>query len=135
MPKITSVRKEKKKENLDKKLSKYFGAIPDFPKLSDNMTQPKYLDEAFARVCQEALAMFIKKHKDYGKGNILDMGELGISFRISEKFNRIKNLLMSGRKPENESIEESWIDIAVYAIIAVLLKRGWFKRLKVKEIK
>jgi len=96
---------------------------------------PQYLDEAFEKVCREMLEMFIKKHKDYGKGNILDMGELGISFRISEKFNRIKNLLMSGRKPENESIEESWIDIAVYAIIAVLLKRGWFKRLKVKEIK
>jgi len=116
MPKITSFRKEKKKESLDKKLT-------------------KYLDEAFEKVCQELLAMFIKKHKDYGKGNILDMGELGIAFRIAEKFNRIKNLLMKGRKPENESIEESWIDIAVYAVIAVLLKRGWFKRLRVKEIK
>jgi hypothetical protein len=61
------------------------------------------------------------------------MGELGIAFRISEKFNRIKHLLMSGKKPTNESIEESWIDIAVYAVIAVLLKRGWFERLDVKK--
>ena len=97
------------------------------------MKEPKYLDEAFEEVSQEMLEMFKKKHKDYGKGNILDMGELGIAFRISEKFNRIKHLLMQGKKPENESVEESWVDIAVYAVIAVLLKRGWFKKLEVKE--
>jgi hypothetical protein len=97
------------------------------------MKNPKYLDEAFEEVCRQLLAMFLKKHKDYGKGNILDMGELGIAFRISEKFNRIKHLLMAQRKPENESIEESWIDIAVYAVIAVLLRRGWFERLEVSD--
>lgn len=96
------------------------------------MKEPKYLDEAFELVSKQALEMFLKKHKDYGKGNILDMGELGIAFRISEKFNRIKHLLMSGNKPNNESIEDSWIDIAVYAIIAILLKKGWFEKLEVK---
>ncbi|MCS6956280.1 MAG: DUF1599 domain-containing protein [Patescibacteria group bacterium] len=79
------------------------------------------------------LETFLKKHKDYGKGNILDMGELGIAFRISEKFNRIKNLLMTGRKPENESIDDSWIDIGVYGVIAILLRRGWFEKLNVKK--
>lgn len=98
-----------------------------------DVRRPKYLDEAFAKVCQEMVEIFIKKHKDYGKGNILDMGELGIAFRISEKFNRIKNLLLSGRKPKHESIEDSWIDIAVYSVIAVLLKRGWFEKLKLKK--
>jgi len=97
------------------------------------MKNPKFLDEAFEIVTKEMLEMFRKKHKDYGKGNILDMGELGIAFRISEKFNRIKHLLMAGKKPENESVEESWIDIGVYAVIAVLLKRSWFKQLEMKE--
>jgi hypothetical protein len=50
------------------------------------------------------------------------MGELGIAFWISEKFNRIKHLLMSGKKPENETIDDSWINIAVYAVIAILLR-------------
>lgn len=99
------------------------------------MKEPKYLDEAFDEVCGQMLKTFIKKHKDYGKGNILDMGELGIAFRISEKFNRIKNLLLTKRIPENETLEESWIDIAVYAVIAVLLKRSWFKKLKMKNKK
>jgi len=97
------------------------------------MKQPKYLDEAFESVLKELLEMFLKKHRDYGKNNILDMGELGIAYRISEKFNRIKHLLRNGREPENESLEETWIDIGVYAVIAVLLRRGWFKRLEVKE--
>ena len=95
--------------------------------------KPKFLDEAFEMITKRALEMFLKKHKDYGKDNILDMGELGIAFRISEKFNRIKHLLMSGNKPSNESVEASWIDIAVYAVIAVLLKRGWFQKLNVKK--
>lgn len=101
--------------------------------MSRNKKDPKTLDEAFEIVCQQMLEIFLKKHKDYGKGNVLDMGELGIAFRISEKFNRIKHLLMSGRKPENESIDDSWIDIAVYAVIAILLRRGWFERLEVEK--
>lgn len=97
------------------------------------MKDPKYLDEAFEEICREMVETFKKKHKDYGKGNILDMGELGIAFRISEKFNRIKHLLMTGKKPVNESIEDSWIDIGVYAVIAILLKRSWFKSLEMKR--
>jgi len=97
------------------------------------MKNPKYLDEAFASVSDEMLEMFLQKHKDYGKDNILDMGELGIAFRISEKFNRIKHLLMNNKKPTNETVDESWIDIGVYAVIAVLFRRGWFKKLEVKK--
>lgn len=99
------------------------------------MKEPKYLDQAFEKVSQEMLEMFIKKHKDYGKGNILDTGELGIAFRISDKLNRLKHLLVNKIKPENESIEETWIDIGVYAVIAVLYKRSWFKKLELKEQK
>ena len=95
--------------------------------------KPKYLDEAFEEVCKELTETFRKKHKDYGKGNILDMQELGIVFRISEKFNRIKHLLLNEKKPANEILEDSWIDIGVYAIIAILLRRGWFEKLEVKK--
>lgn len=97
------------------------------------MKNPKYLDEAFKEINEELFKTFLKKHKDYGKDNILDMGELGIAFRISEKFNRIKHLLMKRAKPNHESVEDSWIDIAVYAVIAILLKRKWFQKLNVKK--
>ncbi len=95
------------------------------------MKDPKYLDEAFAAVCQEMLETFIKKHKDYGKGNILSIKELGMAFRTSEKIERIKNLLMkAGDSPVNESLDDSWLDIAVYGVIALLYRRGWFEKLK-----
>ncbi len=97
------------------------------------MQKPKTLDEAFENVNRELLAMFLKKHKDYGKGNILDTGELGIVFRVSDKLNRLKHLLINRQHPTNESLEETWIDIAVYAVIAVLLRRSHFKKLEVKE--
>lgn len=99
------------------------------------MKNPKYLDEAFQKTCDELLTMFLKKHKDYGKGNVLDMGELGIAFRISEKFNRVKHLLMKGKKPENESLYETWIDIAVYAVIGALFRKGYFQKLEVNPKK
>ena len=77
--------------------------------------------------------MFINKHKDYGKGNILDTKELGIAFRVSDKLNRLKHLYSNKKLPLNESIEESWIDIGVYAVIAILYRRSWFKKLDLKQ--
>ena len=94
--------------------------------------EPEDLNTAFEKVCQEMLATFIKKHKDYGKGNILAIEELGIAFRESEKIERLKNLLKKSGEIENESIEDTWLDIAVYAVIALMFKRGWFQSLELK---
>jgi hypothetical protein len=95
--------------------------------------KPTTLDQAFETVNQELLALFLKKHQDYGKGNILANGELGIAMRVSEKIERLKHLLISGQAPSNESIEETWKDIAVYSNIAILLKRGEFQELEVSK--
>ena len=94
---------------------------------------PTTLDQAFEQVNQELLEMFLSKHRDYGKGNILSNGELGIAMRVSEKVERLKHLLMSGQKPSNETIEETWVDVAVYAVIAVLYRRKQFQELEVKN--
>jgi hypothetical protein len=94
---------------------------------------PKTLDEAIEIVNEELLQMFLKKHKDYGKGNVLAVKELGIAMRLTEKVERLKNLLLKGDAPVNESIEETWTDIGVYAVIAILLRRGWFEKLEVKD--
>ncbi len=98
-------------------------------------SQPKYLDDAFEKVCKQMLETFIKKHKDYGKGNITDTGELGILFRINDKVNRLKNLLMNNKCPENEPIDDDWMDIAVYAVIARLVREGWFEELELNPKK
>ena len=97
------------------------------------MKDPKYLDEAFSQITEEMLQTFINKHKDYGKGNILDIGELGIAFRISEKVSRLKNLLVKGKKETNETIDDSWLDIAVYGVIALLYRKKLFQKLNLKK--
>jgi hypothetical protein len=97
-------------------------------------SQPQTLDQAFAEVNDQVLKMFLKKHQDYGKGNILSIEELGIAMRIMEKTQRLKHLLMKpDDAPANESIEETWIDIATYAVIAILYRRGQFQELEVKD--
>lgn len=90
---------------------------------------PQYLDEAFTAACEELVRTFIRKHKDYGKGNILDTGELGIAFRVNDKLRRLQNLLSQGKAPSNEPVDETWIDIAVYAVIALLVRNGQFEKL------
>lgn len=97
------------------------------------MTDPLYLDESFTKICDELLATFIQKHKDYGKGNILSIKELGITFRLTEKIERLKNLLMNfDQKPVNESISDNIKDIAVYAILMEMYRRGEFQKLELK---
>lgn len=93
------------------------------------MSQPQYLDQAFDEELKKLLEIFVKKHKDYGKDNILDNGELGIVFRINDKLRRIQNLISRPGDPMNESVRDNWQDIAVYAVIALLLKDGRFKDL------
>lgn len=96
-------------------------------------TTPKTLDAAYEEVLRELLELFLKKHNDYGKGNILSIKELGIAFRIGEKSERLKHLLMTQNNPSNESVEDTWMDIAVYAIIGVLYRREQFQKLEVKK--
>jgi hypothetical protein len=97
--------------------------------MASKAASKQYLDEAFQEVCDEMVKTFIQKHKDYGKGNILDTGELGILFRSNDKLRRLQNLLTAGKNPENESLDDSWMDIAVYAVIALLVRSGKFEKL------
>lgn len=96
-------------------------------------TDPKTLDAAFEMATEELLQLFLKKHRDYGKGNILANKELGIAMRVSEKVERLKHLLITQQGPSNETMLETWQDIAVYAIIAVLFEREQFQSLDVDK--
>ena len=72
----------------------------------------------------EAEKLLLKKHKEYGPKNISGSpgGALnGLRVRIHDKLARINNLYDSGSTPENESLRDSFIDMANYAIIALLV--------------
>jgi len=95
------------------------------------MKKATSLDQAYEQILDELMKMFLRKHRDYGKGNILANGEIGIAMRVTEKVERIKHLLMTQNLPTNESIDETWTDIAVYAVIARLVRNGAFTKLDV----
>ena len=80
-------------------------------------------------VQEELLKLFDGKQRDYGSGNVAAFGELGVLVRCTDKVMRLKNLLHdnAGRKPNHESIEDSWRDLAVHAMIGLLVHRGDWK--------
>lgn len=71
--------------------------------------------------------LLLKKHKDYGPKNIAHSpgGPInGLRVRMWDKIARINNLVESGKTPENESLEDSFKDLANYSIIALMVLRG-----------
>jgi hypothetical protein len=79
----------------------------------------------------EAEKLLLKKHKDYGPKNISGSpgGALnGLRVRIHDKLARINHLYDTGSSPENESLRDSFIDMANYAIIALLVLDGKWDR-------
>jgi hypothetical protein len=75
--------------------------------------------------------LLIRKQKDYGPKNIslAPGGPLnGLRVRMFDKLARINNLLESGATPQNESIRDSFIDLANYAVIGMMvLDNNWDK--------
>ena len=77
--------------------------------------------------------LMITKQLDYGPGNINNAhgGPInGLLVRIGDKFERLKNLMKKdGIKPQHESIEDSFKDLANYGVIGLMVQRGvWPKQ-------
>jgi len=76
---------------------------------------------------QNNINLLLKKHLDYGPKNISQSpgGPLnGLRVRMHDKMARINHLIDSGAEPENESLADSFMDLANYAIIAQLVLAG-----------
>ena len=73
--------------------------------------------------------VLVKKQNDYGPTNISRSpgGPLnGLRVRIHDKVSRINHLIDSGVTPENESLRDSFLDLANYSIIAMMvLEEEW----------
>lgn len=75
------------------------------------------------RVAFELVQLLDKKHQDYGPGNIAAFGEFGLMVRMSDKIERLKNLSKMA-SPKNESLEDTYMDIANYGIISLMVRRN-----------
>lgn len=60
------------------------------------------------------------KQHDYGPGNILRFGQVGIMVRICDKIERLNNLLTQPN-PRNETVFDTWLDLVGYSVIAEML--------------
>jgi len=99
------------------------------------------MTQEFKKIQQEQYELFLHKQHDYGPGNIsvgtqlqteeeVKLSLTGLWFRMNDKIQRLKNLLMSGRKNavENEPMEDAFLDVSNYGIMATIVKNGkWGK--------
>ena len=96
------------------------------------MKDNKSFEYQVGKTFQELLDLLLSKHKDYGPKNISDSpgGPVnGLRVRMHDKLARINNLYeymedTGGFQPQHESIEDSFKDMANYAIIGLLVLRG-----------
>tara|TARA_R110000824_G_scaffold148727_10_gene318625 strand:+ start:2901 stop:3269 length:369 start_codon:yes stop_codon:yes gene_type:complete len=70
------------------------------------------------------IKLFDQKQRDYGKLNIAKFGQVGVLVRVSDKVERLTNLIQSARVPNNESVEDSWQDLSIYGAIARVINKG-----------
>ena len=78
-------------------------------------------------ILNELAKIMYKKHKDYGPKNISNApgGALnGLRVRMHDKSARINHLIDNNASPQHESLEDSFKDMANYAIIGLLVLRG-----------
>ena len=83
-------------------------------------------EEACRNSALRVAEIVIAKQHDYGHDNILAIREQGLVVRLWDKINRLKNLLWKSAEPKNESIEDTFTDIAGYAIIGLMLANNSF---------
>jgi len=78
----------------------------------------------FNGICRDLMALHAKKNHDYGNAAHESYEEFGIIsyvITLNNKMKRLKTLTKSGveREVNDESIEDTLIDLAAYAIMAV----------------
>lgn len=98
------------------------------------------LSKEFKNIQKEMYEMFARKHLDYGLNNIALGGDLtvpedktfsltGLAIRLTDKISRLKNLLINGKNfVKGEGMEDTFIDIANYGIIGMLVGRDKWKK-------
>ena len=97
------------------------------------------LTAEYKKIMMEQYVLFCKKHRNYGTSNInvgtqletdadIKLSLTGLWFRINDKINRLKNLVVLG-EPDTvgESVEDTLKDLSVYGIIGQIVQQGKFK--------
>ena len=116
---------------------KILPTVVDF--VVDGASGDLQLEYEWAMIAKEIFELFKRKQKDYGPHNIGLGGDSAILTRITDKFMRLHTLYKDGTnweevKPQNESLDDTWIDLADYAVIALMYRRGHWPKSNLKEV-
>ena len=101
---------------------------------------PEMTDE-FKKIQREQYVLFLQKQHDYGPGNIsvgtnlqtkdeVKLSLTGLWFRMNDKLQRVKTLLLGEKKSvvKDEPLEDAYLDVSNYGIMATIVSRGkWGK--------
>lgn len=70
----------------------------------------------------EVRAIRLAKHHDYTGKPILRRGEQGVVDRLYDKLDRLDSILKKGEaKVDDENRRQTWLDVAAYGIIGMML--------------
>lgn len=106
---------------MDKKLE------PEFYKLEiDGTSGREDLEIEIAQHLQAVFNIFKQKQASYGPGNIAKFGEKGVIIRMNDKMERLIRLVYDeGPNPlADETVEDTYLDMADYAVIALVCRSG-----------
>lgn len=111
-----------------------------------NLTATEYIQKKYPETSQLLrelqdlqYKLFCSKQEDYGSGNISLGGDmkdlkdknfamLGLAIRMNDKMQRLLNLVKEGKEPNNETLEDTLIDISTYALMTIIVNKGvWTK--------
>jgi len=130
----SKVQKLQQKQDLPQKTTKMEDTVgyikENYPETEQDLQQ----------VLNKMYLTFCKKQFDYGPGNIamgtslkteeeVNMALLGIIVRLNDKINRLVNLSTKHNfEAQNEPIEDAFLDTAIYAAMALIVKnQKWGK--------
>jgi hypothetical protein len=114
--------------------------VPVLPDLHPTEAKSPIQCQAFRETVGKMYRTHLSKNADYSPANILLTGEPGLVTRLWDKTARLLNLtgfkfqalLCEGfdapKEPKHESIDDTYQDMAVYAIIGMLLRKGKWGR-------
>ena len=99
------------------------------------------MTQEFKKIQREQYELFLHKQHDYGPGNIsvgtqlqteaeVKLSLQGLFFRMNDKIQRIKTLLLNGGKQavKDEPLEDAYLDVSNYGVMATIVSRGkWGK--------
>ena len=124
-----------------KTVKKYARNNPDLTVVEQMEFEWPQMTAEFQKIQREQYELFLLKQHDYGPGNIsvgtqlqtseeVKLSLTGLWFRMNDKIQRLKTLLMGGREAavNGEPMEDAYLDVSNYGIMATIVKNGkWGK--------